>query len=128
MSKYGMAELMTVREVAAYLRVTDKTVYRLLRRGEIPAAKVGHQWRFAKASIDEWLGRSSVRAKASILVIDNKDTIRALFKETLEDLGHRVIAVGAGSEGLELIKQRNFDMVFLDLRMSGGMDGAKLFR
>ena len=53
-------ELMTLQEVAVYLRVTDKTIYRLLKQGSIPATKVGHQWRFDKASIDEWLQRKSV--------------------------------------------------------------------
>ncbi len=122
-----MAELMTVEEVAGYLRVTAKTVYRLLERGIIPAAKVGHQWRFDKDMIDEWLSRSSVGAKATILVIDDEEMIRLLFKETLEESGHRVILAETGSEGLELVKQRDFDLVFLDLKMPG-MDGAEIFR
>jgi len=122
-----MAELMVVKEVGDYLRVTEKTVYRLLKRGNIPATKIGHQWRFNKNSIDEWLNRGSVKAKADILVIDDEDTIQLLFRQTLEELGHRVIAVGTGSEGLELVKQRDFDLVFLDLKMPG-MNGAELFR
>jgi len=122
-----MTELMTVEEVAEYLRVTKKTIYRLLKRDGIPATKVGHQWRFDKNSIDEWLQRSSVGTKANILVIDDEQIIRLLFKETLEELGHRVITAETGSEGLELVKQRDFDLVFLDLKMPG-MDGATLFR
>ncbi len=122
-----MAGLMTLEEVATYLRVTEKTVYRLLGRGEIPATKVGQQWRFTRASIDEWLQQKSVGAKVSLLVIDDKETIRALFKEVLEELGYRVTVTEAGSKGLELVKQYDFDMVFLDLKMSGVMDGAKLF-
>jgi len=122
-----MPELMTLEEVADYFRVTEKTIYRLLRRGEIPATKVGHQWRFNKTTIDEWLQRHSVGTKASVLVIDDEETIGSLFKETLEELGHRVTVVESGSEGLELIKQRNFGLIFLDLKMPG-MDGAKLFR
>jgi len=122
-----MAELMTVQEVAEYLRVTGKTIYRLLGRGNISATKVGRQWRFDKASIDEWLSRSSVGAKATILVVDDEEIIRALFKEILEELGHTVIVAETGSEGLELVKQQDFDMVFLDLKMPG-MDGAELFR
>lgn len=122
-----MTELITLREVAAYLRVTEKTIYRLLRRDNIPASKVGQQWRFNKASIDEWLSRSSVGAKASILIVDDERIIRSLFKEILEELGHRVITAETGSEGLELVKQQDFDLVFLDLKMPG-MDGAELFR
>lgn len=122
-----MTELMTVEEVASYLRVTKKTIYRLLKRGSISATKVGHQWRFDKASIDEWLHQKPVETKASILVIDDEEIIRSLFKDTLEELGHRVLVAETGSEGLELVKQRYFTMVFLDLKMPG-MDGAELFR
>ena len=122
-----MAELMTVREVAAYLRVTEKTIYRLVRRGGIPATRVGRQWRFSKTSIDGWLQRKSIGARASILVIDDNEVIRTLFKEVLEELGHTVVTVETSFEALEMVKRRDFDRVFLDLRMPR-MDGAELFR
>lgn len=122
-----MTELMTLEEVADYLRVTEKTVYRLLRRGKIPATKVGHQWRFHRASIDEWLNGNSVGVKANILVIDDEEIIQVLFKETLGELGHNVMMAGTGPQGLELVKQQDFDLVFLDLKMPG-MDGAQVFR
>lgn len=122
-----MTKLMTLEEVANYLRVTKKTIYRLLRRGSIPATKVGGQWRFEKASIDNWLHRESVRTKSSILVVDDDEMIRSLFRETLGELGHEVTAARTSSEGLELVKERDFDLVFLDLKMPG-MDGAELFR
>ena len=121
-----MVELMTVEEIADYLRVTKKTIYRLLKQSKIPATKVGNQWRFDKSSIDDWLQRSSVGADANILVIDDEEVIRALFKQTLEELGHSVIAVETSSEGLELVKQQDFDLAFLDLKMPG-MDGAEFF-
>ena len=118
---------MTLQEVAAYLRVTKKTVYRLLGRGDIPATKVGHQWRFDQASIDKWLKRKAVGAKVRILVVDDDGRIGSLFKESLEELGHRVVAVETAPEGLELVKRQDFDLVFLDLKMPG-MDGSELFR
>ena len=121
-----MPNLMTGEEVADYLRVTKKTIYRLLARGDIPATKVGTQWRFDKSSIDDWLQRNSIGAKASILVIDDEEVVRSLFKETLEELGHRVVAVETGAEGLELVKQRDFDLAFIDLKMPG-MVGDELF-
>jgi len=122
-----VAELMTLEEVADYLRVTKTTVYRLLRQGKIPANKVGRQWRFDKTSIDKWLRRSSVKTVANILVVDDEEQIRALFEETLGELGHKVVAVGDGSEALELAKQRDFDLMFVDLKMPG-MDGAEFIR
>jgi excisionase family DNA binding protein len=123
----NMTKLMTVSEVADYLRVTKKTVYRLLMRGKIPATKVGNQWRFAQNSIDGWLQRNSVVTTASVLVVDDEEMVRLLFKTTLEELGHQVTGAKTASEGLELVKQRDFDLVFLDLKMPG-MDGAELFR
>jgi excisionase family DNA binding protein len=122
-----MAELMTVEEVADYLRVTEKTIYRLLKRGSISATKVGRQWRFDRASIDEWLHQRPAETKASIIVVDDEEVIRLLFQETLEDLGHRVITAGTAGEALEIVKKRDFDMAFLDLRMPG-MDGVELFK
>ena len=47
--------VMTVRELAAYLRVHQSTIYRLLRESDMPAFKVGSDWRFVKTAIDEWM-------------------------------------------------------------------------
>lgn len=122
-----MARLMTVSEVADYLRVTKKTIYRLLVRGKIPATKVGNQWRFAQSSIDRWLQRNSVKVKANILVVDDEEAVRLLFKTILGELGHRVTGAETAAKGLALAKEKDFDLAFLDLKMPG-MDGAELFR
>ena len=45
-------------------------------------------------------------AKANILVVDDEEVVRLLFRGTLEELGHRVITAATASEGLELVKQR----------------------
>ncbi len=49
-----MNKVITVPEVAQYLRVHPSTVYRHLKRGDIPAFKLGRDWRFNLESIDEW--------------------------------------------------------------------------
>jgi excisionase family DNA binding protein len=46
--------MMTVREVSAYLRVHPSTIYRLLKRRQIPAFQVGSDWRFNIEMIDRW--------------------------------------------------------------------------
>ena len=91
-----MSDYLTVAEVAASLRVTEKTIYRLLRRGRITATKVGREWRLPRRSVEEWLRRSSVGIRLNILVIDDEAAIRCLFNETLEELGHRVVSVESG--------------------------------
>jgi excisionase family DNA binding protein len=48
-------EIMTVEELAKYLKTGVATIYKLAQEGKIPATKVGNQWRFRKEKIDEWL-------------------------------------------------------------------------
>ncbi|HUS70941.1 MAG TPA: helix-turn-helix domain-containing protein [Anaerolineae bacterium] len=52
--------IMTVREVAGYLRMHEMTIYRMARHGEIPAYKVGNRWRFNRHRIEEWLSEHEV--------------------------------------------------------------------
>ncbi len=49
-----MKDVLTLEEVAQYLRVHPTTIYRLLKKQQIPAFKVGSDWRFNLASIDRW--------------------------------------------------------------------------
>ena len=53
----GHSEILTIREVAEYLKVTDRTIYRLAAAKRIPAFKVGGTWRFSRADIDVWIRR-----------------------------------------------------------------------
>lgn len=48
-------ELMTIEEVAKYLRVKKRTIYEWVKNGKIPAIKTVGQWRFKKEKIDSWL-------------------------------------------------------------------------
>ena len=50
-------QLLTVKEVATYLVVTERTVYRLVKDRRFPAFKVGGQWRFKVDLIDAWMRR-----------------------------------------------------------------------
>lgn len=51
------SDIMTIRQVAAYLKITEKTAYRLTGEGKIPGFKVGGAWRFRKREIDEWIDK-----------------------------------------------------------------------
>lgn len=50
-----MDEVLTLEELAVYLKVSETTAYALVRGGELPGRKVGREWRFLKASVLEWL-------------------------------------------------------------------------
>jgi excisionase family DNA binding protein len=52
---------MTVKELAAYLRVHPSTIYKLLRHRELPGFRVASEWRFHLATIDRWLLERNVK-------------------------------------------------------------------
>jgi excisionase family DNA binding protein len=52
-------EIITLKEVAIYLKINEKTVYRLIAKRSFPCFKVGHSWRFRKADIDDWINKQS---------------------------------------------------------------------
>lgn len=49
------AEVLTAQEAAEYLRVSVKTLYRLVAAGQVPGQKVGRAWRFRQTDLDELL-------------------------------------------------------------------------
>ena len=55
-------EILTIDEVADYLKLKLKTAYALVARGAIPGFKVGGQWRFRKSEIDRWIKEQEKRA------------------------------------------------------------------
>lgn len=54
-------EIMTLKEVAEYLKLAEKTAYRLAAAGTIPGFKVGGSWRFRKAVIEDWIDQQTVK-------------------------------------------------------------------
>ena len=54
--------IFTIRELAAYLKLAEKTAYRLASDGRLPGFKVGGAWRFRKAEIDRWIKQQEGKA------------------------------------------------------------------
>lgn len=52
-------EIMTLKEVAEYLKLAEKTAYRLAAEGKIPGFKVGGSWRFRKDAIESWIDQQT---------------------------------------------------------------------
>jgi len=65
-------EILTLPEVAALLKVAEKTVYTMAQRAEIPAFKVRGQWRFKRQDIDLWIDQQKSAAAGHDGVEDPK--------------------------------------------------------
>lgn len=68
-------DILTIEEVAKYLRVSDRTVYDWAQKGEIPAGKIGTVWRFKKSELERWvnerLSSSSVKKSDTEVQVKN---------------------------------------------------------
>ena len=53
-------EFVTIEELANQLKVSPRTLQRLIQRKELPAIRIGRQWRFRREWIAEWLDRNTV--------------------------------------------------------------------
>ena len=57
--------IMTIEDVAKYLKIPKSTVYILAQEGKIPCQKVGRQWRFHKEAIDQWIMNTSMNLNSN---------------------------------------------------------------
>lgn len=79
-------DILTIEEVARYLRVSERTVYDWAQKGEIPSGKIGTVWRFKKSEIERWVNeRLSSNKPASVFSVVQIENIlspdRILFLE-----------------------------------------------
>ena len=61
MSDHSNDHVMTLDELAVYLKIPKSTLYKLVQEGRIPGQKLGKQWRFGKTAIDRWLDSEQKR-------------------------------------------------------------------
>jgi excisionase family DNA binding protein len=60
----GRTEVLTIPDVAVYLRLPVSTVYRLAQRGDLPGHKVGRHWRFHRETLEDWFRQGQERRRA----------------------------------------------------------------
>lgn len=55
--------VLTIEELAVYLKISKSSLYKLAQKGEVPGQKVGKHWRFRRDIIDQWLADSQAPSK-----------------------------------------------------------------
>ena len=79
--------MMTVSDVANYLKLSDKTVLRLVKHGEIPCAKIANQWRFSTPVLEQWIAGQMILPDAGEGIATSVDRPDEYFgAESLLDL------------------------------------------
>ena len=56
-------EILTLPEVALLLKIAEKTVYSMAQKSQLPAFKVGGQWRFRRVDIDQWIEQQKANSR-----------------------------------------------------------------
>ena len=74
-------EVLTLEELAAYLKVSETTAYTLVRGGEIPGRKVGREWRFLKARVTHWLMQARTEEDMEKTGFVQRDELGGEFKQ-----------------------------------------------
>jgi PTS system nitrogen regulatory IIA component len=87
-----MHEIMTIEEVAEYIRVSERTVYDWAQKGELPGGKLGTTWRFKRADIEKWV--NDRLAKGAAAKASAKKSASASFVLTPE----RVVVLNGASK------------------------------
>ena len=80
--KKAEEEVLTLSEIASYLKVSDKTILRMAQAGDIPSAKVSGQWRFLRSFINDWLETKMYLASTESLqqVVNTAETVIPLSR------------------------------------------------
>ncbi|MFC1494689.1 response regulator [Thermodesulfobacteriota bacterium] len=122
------SEVLNAKEAAEFLGAYVETIRRLARKGEIPAYKVGKDWRFRKKALINWAETHHLRLKPPfVLVIDDDDGFRNLMRRFLEANGYRVCLASDGAEGLAWLNKESVNLILLDLKMPG-MNGPEFLK
>jgi len=123
--------LITVKEVADYLKLKEQTVYLLARQNKIPSLKVGGSLRFKKSQIDAWLATTpktgAQETRQRVLIVDDEEMVREALKRMVEAHDIQAVAVSGGAQALKAAQEESFRMVFLDLSMPG-MNGVETLK
>jgi len=124
----GSDECLNAQQAATLLGAHVETIRRMARKGDIPAFKIGKDWRFYRSSLISWLGiNPGIKKQFCILVIDDDAAVCRLMRRILEPLGYKVITTQNGIEGLGIVQNEFVNLVLLDLEMSE-MNGPEFLR
>lgn len=123
----AMNGILTLRQAAQYLKIAVSTLYGLVNQRKIPGFKVGGQWRFRKATLDNWFEEGGTHRGPRVLVVDDEEKVLRAFEQMPFLAPYGVVTAKRGEEAIERVTRGNFELIFLEVRMPG-VSGVEVFK
>jgi len=111
--------LLNIRQAAEYLGISRHTLYKLVERREVPAAKVGGSWRLNRETLDAFIAARSATATPVALVAEADEAERRRLVRGLRGRAETVVGAASWAETVALAEERSPDVIFLSLPMPG---------
>lgn len=99
-------DIMTIEEVAGYLKASITTVYRMLKAKQVPAFKVRNQWRFKKEDLDLWVKNHTGNGVGKIEITEAPVMSNNDSEQTVE-----VPVVGSAACGMPMLAEENIEQL-----------------
>ena len=111
-----MASYLNIREAAHYLGISPHTLYKLVERSEVPAAKVGGSWRLSPAALDEFLqakpvARAGRTGSLDVLIVERNDEVRRELASMAMSRGARPQMAGSMEDAILLLAGEPPDLI-----------------
>lgn len=105
--------LMNIREAAGYLGISHHTLYKLLERREVPAAKIGGSWRFNRTALDEFVTSQSLVPRPRVLIIDPSKEGRDQLADFASARAGRIDTVTTATEAIRTLGRDRPELIFI---------------
>jgi excisionase family DNA binding protein len=84
-------DIMTIKDLSLYLKINEKTIYKLAKKKELPGIKIGGMWRFKKEAVDSWLIDSGKKIETTKMKYSGNLNLRDNEKKALLELKKRLL-------------------------------------
>lgn len=119
--------LMNIRRAAEYLGISHHTLYKLVARRQVPAAKIGGSWRLSREALDSFVAARSMVRAPTCLIFEPSDRARQEIASYARGAG-RVFECSGAEEAVATGADVNPDLIFMPAEPAGGTSAAEVVR
>ena len=121
-----MPSYLNIKEAAEYLGISSHTLYKLVERNEVPAAKVGGSWRLNRDALDEFLRGNSSAPALEILIVEPDSSLRRDLARVANERRAR-LHLASSEEDAAVLLDGSYDPDLILYSVSGSIEASRSF-